>query len=160
MHKIQVLLLLLTFLCSCKQEHLNKSRSIHAIPLDAALILESNNLAKSIEKLSESAYWETLRTETSLDKTHNSLFKLDSNLASYASHLSSINPVFLSLHSTGSKSFNWLIISSTENQKDRIQLLEIGLASFTKTKHHNYTDAIITEVFLVIFDSICVSSMQ
>ena len=148
MHKIQVLLLLLTCLFSCKQEHLNKSRSIHAIPTDAALILESNNLARSIEKLSESAYWETLRTETSLDKTHNSLFKLDSNLASYASHLSSINPVFLSLHSTGSKSFNWLIISSTENQKDRIQLLEIGLASFTKTKHHNYTDAIITEVFL------------
>ena len=148
MHKIQVLFLLLTCLFSCKQEHLNKSRSIHAIPLDAALILESNNLARSIEKLSESAYWETLRTETSLDKIHNSLFKLDSNLASYASHLSSINPVFLSLHSTGSKSFNWLIISSTENQKDRIQLLEIGLASFTKTKHHNYTDAIITEVFL------------
>ena len=36
MHKIQVLLLLLTCLFSCKQEHLNKSRSIHAIPLDAA----------------------------------------------------------------------------------------------------------------------------
>ena len=148
MQKLVILSLIFCSLFSCKQEDYKTSDSIHAIPLDAAIIIESNNVSKSIQKLSESSFWETLSSETSISEAHNSIFTLDSNLASYASGLTSMNPVFLSLHLTGAKSFDWLIISATKNQEQKIQLLEIGLASFTKTKNHTYIDAEITEVLL------------
>ena len=146
MQRTLLLLVILISLFACTQETKETSDSIHAIPLDAAVILESNNLSKSIKELTKSSFWATLSTETSLKETQNALFTLDSNLASYSSHLSSVNPVFLSLHLTGAQSFNWLMVSSTEHQEKKIQLLEIGLASFTKTTEHVYSDAIITEV--------------
>ena len=119
MQKLVLHLLLFCSLFSCKQEDNKTSDSIHAIPLDAALIIESNNVSKSIQSLSESSFWETLSNETSISEAHNSIFTLDSNLASYASSLTSINPVFLSLHLTGAKSFDWLIISATKNQEQK-----------------------------------------
>ena len=148
MQKPLILFFLFYSLFSCKQEDLKISDSIHAIPLDAAVIIESNNVSKSIEELTESSFWETLSLETSIHKTRNTLFSLDSNFASYASHLTSINPVFLSLHLTGAQSFDWLMISAVKNQEQKVQLLEIALTSFTKTQDHTYIDAIITEVFL------------
>lgn len=148
MQRSLLLLVILLSLFSCTQESEKRSDSIHAIPLDAAIIIESNNLSKSLNELTKSAFWATLSTETSLKETQNTLFSLDSNLANYSSHISSINPVFLSIHLTGAESFNWLIISSTENQEQKIQLLEIGLASFAKTKSQTYSNAIITEVIM------------
>ena len=148
MQKSLFLLLILSFIFSCQQNTELKSDSIHAIPLDAAIIIESNDLSSSISSLTNSTLWATLSTETSIKNTQKTLFSLDSNLAIYASHLSSINPVFLSIHLTGAKSFNWLLVSSTENQEQKIQLLEIGLESFAKKKLHNYSHAVITEVLL------------
>ena len=148
MQKPLLLSLILLFLFSCEQNTELKSDSIHAIPLDAAIIIESNDLSNSISALTSSSIWTTLSTETSIKDTQESLLSLDSNLAIYSSHLSSTNPVFLSIHLTGAKSFNWLMVSSTQHQEQKIQLLEIGLESFAKTKLHNYSNAVITEVLL------------
>ena len=148
MQKPLLLSLILLFLFSCEQNTELKSDSIHAIPLDAAIIIESNDLSNSISALTSSSIWTTLSTETSIKDTQESLLSLDSNLAIYSSHLSSTNPVFLSIHLTGAKSFNWLMVSSTQHQEQKIQLLEIGLESFAKTKLHNYSNAVIIEVLL------------
>jgi hypothetical protein len=146
MQKPLLLLVILINLISCTQDEEKRSDSIHAIPIDAAIIIESNNISNSINELKESPFWITLSKETSLKETQESLFTFDSTIATYASHISSKNPVFLSLHLTGAKSFNWLLVSSTEYQEQKIQLLEIGLASFTKTQNHPYSNTFITEV--------------
>ncbi len=146
MQKSIFLIILLSVLFSCQQDSEFRSDSIHAIPLDAALIIESSDLSKSIDELTKSSIWGTLSTETSIEETHNSLLSIDSTISTYASHLSSINPVFLSLHLTGAQSFSWLMVSSTENQEQKIQLLEIGLASFTNTLEHPYSNTTIVEV--------------
>lgn len=148
MQKPLLLLVILVSFFSCSSDENKTSDSIHAIPLDAALILESNNISTSIEELMASSLWTTLSTETSIKETQSSLISFDSTLATYSSHITSTNPVFLSLHLTGAQVFNWLMISSTENQEHKIQLLEIGIASFAKTQNHPYSDAIITEVKL------------
>ena len=148
MQRSLLLIVIILSFFSCTEETEKRSDSIHAIPLDAAIIIESNNLSQSIKSLSKSSLWTTLGTETALRETQNSLFSLDSTLATYSSHLSSINPVFLSLHLTGSQSFNWLMVSSTEGQEQKIQLLEIGLASFAKTQNLSYSNSIIVEAQL------------
>ena len=148
MQKPLLLLVILINLISCTQDEEKRSDSIHAIPIDAAIIIESNNISNSINELIESPFWITLSKETSLKETQESLFTFDSTIATYASHISSKNPVFLSLHLTGAKSFNWLLVSSTEFQEQKIQLLEIGLASFTKTQNHPYSNTFITEVVI------------
>lgn len=148
MQRVLFLLLILTSFLACQQEQKHKSDSIHAIPLDAALILETDNLSKSLKELTKNNAWKNLTENTSIGNHQESLLSIDSSLTTYASHLSSKNPLFLSLHLTGAQSFDWLVISSTKNQEQKFQLLEIGLNSFTSTKEHPYSSAVITEVML------------
>ena len=117
MQKPLLLLVILLNFVSCTQDEEKRSDSIHAIPLDAAIIIESNDIVNSIKELTESPFWRTLSEETSLKATQESLFIFDSTIASYSAHISSKNPVFLSLHLTGAKSFNWLMVSSTKHHK-------------------------------------------
>jgi len=146
MQRVLILLLTISTFFGCQKDEKQTSDSIHAIPIDAAVIVETNNFTKSIKELSKSNLWAKLSTETSFKNQKETLFTIDSSLASYASHLSSVNPVFLSLHLTGAESFNWLIISSTENQEQKIQLLELDLNNYASTKEHPYGDALIMEV--------------
>ena len=146
MQRALILLLTISTFFGCQKDEEQNSVSIHAIPIDAAIIVETNNITKSFKEISKSNLWAKLSTETSFKVQQETLFTIDSNLASYAAHLSSINPVILSFHLTGSESFNWLMVSSTENQEQQIQLLELGLINFTATKEHPYSDAIIVEV--------------
>ena len=148
MQKPLLLLVILLNFVSCTQDEEKRSDSIHAIPLDAAIIIESNDIVNSIKELTETPFWRTLSEETSLKATQESLFIFDSTIASYSAHISSKNPVFLSLHLTGAKSFNWLMVSSTKHQEHKIQLLEIGLASFTERQTHPYSNTVITEVII------------
>jgi len=147
MQRVFLLLIIITFF-ACQQEAQQKSDSIHAIPVDAALILETNDLSKSLKKLSRNAPWKLLTSETYVGTKQETLLSIDSSLASYASHLTSINPLFISLHVTGAQSFNWLAISATENQEQKLQLLEIGLKSFSDTKEQPYGNATIIEVHI------------
>lgn len=148
MQRALFLLLIITSLLSCQQEEQSNSDSIHAIPLDAALILETNNLSKSIKELTKSSAWTNLTTKTSIGEHQQIVINIDSSLTTYASNLSTENPLLLSLHLTGAQSFGWLVVSSTENQEQKFQLLEIALKSFTTTKEHPYSSATITEVIL------------
>ena len=106
MQRVLILLLTISTFFGCQKDEKQTSDSIHAIPIDAAVIVETNNFTKSIKELSKSNLWAKLSTETSFKNQKETLFTIDSSLASYASHLSSVNPVFLSLHLTGAESFN------------------------------------------------------
>ena len=146
MQRALFLLLIISSFFACQQEEQQKSDSIDAIPVDAALILETNDLSKSLKELSRNAPWKLLTNETSIGANQKTLLSIDSGLATYSSHLTSVNPLFVSLHLTGARSFNWLAISATENQEQKLQLLEIGLKSFSHTKEHPYSNATIVEV--------------
>ena len=157
MQRALFLLLIITSLLACQQEKQQTRDSIHAIPLDAALILETDNLPKSLKELTKSSVWTNLTQNTSIGMSQQTLSSIDSSLTTYASQLSSENPLFLSLHLTGAQSFNWLVISSTENQEQKFQMLEIGLKSLSTTKDHPYSNANIVEVKLetgaILFNS-------
>jgi len=146
MQRVLILLIAISTFFGCQKEAKQTSDSIHAIPIDAAVIVETNNITQSFKELSKSNLWVKLSSETSFKDQKETLFTIDSNLATYASHLTSVNPVFLSLHLTGAESFNWLMVSSTENQEQKIQLLELGLNNYASTKEHPYSDALIVEV--------------
>jgi len=146
MQRLLILLITISTFFGCQKEEKQTSDSIHAIPIDAAVIVETNNITQSFKELSKSNLWVKLSSETSFKEQKKTLFTIDSSLASYASHLTSVNPVFLSLHLTGAESFNWLMVSSTENQEQKIQLLELGLNNYASTKEHPYSDALIMEV--------------
>ena len=138
-----ILIIITCFACQTEEQ---KSKSIDAIPVDAAFILETNDLPNSLKELSRNASWQHLIRETSLRTNQETLLSIDSALATYASHLTSINPLFISLHLTGSQSFNWLATSATEDQEQQLQLLEISLNNIADTKEHPYSSATITEV--------------
>ena len=123
---------------ACQEDKQQTSNALDAIPIDAALILEANDLSKSLNELSRSAPWELLTTETSIKINQQKLLRIDSALTIYASQLTSINPLFISLHLTGAQSLNWLATTSLEDQEQKFQLLEIGLKNFANIKNHPY----------------------
>lgn len=145
MNRLLSILLIVTPFFACQPEQ-EKSLPIQAIPIDAALILQSNDLSTSIEELSNNKPWEVLTHETSLKIHLEKLLKIDSTLSTYGLNIKSVNPVFLSLHLTGSQSFDWLAITATENQEQKLQLLELSLENFSSTKEYPYSNANIIEV--------------
>ena len=145
MQRVLYLLLVISFF-ACQEDKQQASNALDAIPIDAALIVETNDVSKSFKELSKSSIWELLTTETSIELNQQKLLRIDSTLTTYASHLTSINPLFISLHFTGAQSLNWLATTSLENQEHKFQLLEIGLNNFTNTKEHPYSNSSIIEV--------------
>ena len=145
MQRALYFLIIISFF-ACQEDKQQTGNALDAIPIDAALILESNDVSKSLKELSRSAPWELLTTETSIELNQQKLIRIDSALTTYASHLTSINPLFISLHLTGAQSLNWLATTSSENQEHKFQLLELGLKNFTNTKEHPYSNGTIIEV--------------
>ena len=139
------LLILISFF-ACQEDKHQTSNALDAIPIDAALIIKTNDVSKSLNELARSAPWELLTTETSIELNQQKLLRIDSALTTYASHLTSINPLFISLHLTGAQSLNWLATTSSEDQEHKFQLLEIGLKNFANTKDHPYSNSKIIEV--------------
>ena len=145
MQRALYLLFVISFF-ACQEDKQQTSSALDAIPIDAALILETNDVSKSLKELSRSAPWELLTTETSIELNQQKLVRIDSALTTYASHLTSINPLFISLHLTGAQSLDWLATTSSEDQEHKFQLLEIGLKNFANTKDHPYSNSTIIEV--------------
>ena len=145
MQRAIYLILIISFF-ACQEDKQPISKALDAIPIDAAIIIESNDVSKSLKELSKSAPLTLLATQTSLEVNQQKLLRLDSVLASYASHLTSINPLFISLHLTGAQSLNWLATTSTKGQEQKFQLLDIGLKNFANTKEQPYSNSKITEV--------------
>ena len=138
--------LLVISLFACQEDKKQTSNPLDAIPIDAALIIETNDVSKSLKELSRSAPWELLTTETSIELNQHKLLRIDSALTTYASYLTSINTLFISLHLTGAQSLNWLATTSSEDQEHKFELFEIGLKNFAKTKDHPYSNSTIVEV--------------
>ena len=65
MHRLLYLLLVISFF-ACQKDNQQTSNALDAIPIDAALIIETNDLTKSLKELSGSAPWELLTTKTSI----------------------------------------------------------------------------------------------
>ena len=146
MYKTLCLIILTYTISSCVKKDFNRNTALEAIPSDAALILETTNLSKSLEKISKNNLWTHLAKETSLGNTQKTLLSIDSTLSPLISNFSSINPVFISVHSTGSFSCNWLAISATKNQEQKIKILEMGLNSFGSVKYHPYSSTQIIQI--------------
>ena len=145
MQRALYILIIISFF-ACQEDKHQTSNALDAIPIDAALIIKTNDVSKSLKELARSAPWELLTTETSIELNQQKLLRIDSALTTYASHLTSINPLFISLHLTGAQSLNWLATTSSENQEHKFQLLEIGLKNFANTKDHPYSNSKIIEV--------------
>ncbi|MAZ31132.1 MAG: hypothetical protein CMP57_03455 [Flavobacteriales bacterium] len=148
MSRILCLIILAIAFSSCQKEDREKNTALEAIPIDAALILETTDLSKSLMKLSKNNLWNLLAKETSIGNSQNTLLSIDSILSPFVSKFSSINPVFLSIHSTGALSCNWMAMSSTKDQEQKLQILEMGLNSFGSIKSYPYSNAKVVEVFI------------
>jgi hypothetical protein len=148
MCRILCLIILAIAFSSCQKEDREKNTALEAIPIDAALILETTDLSKSLMKLSKNNLWNLLANETSIGNSQNTLLTIDSILSPFVSNFSSINPVFLSLHSTGSLSCNWMAMSATKDQEQKLQILEMGLNSFGSIKSYPYSNAKVVEVLI------------
>ena len=57
MHRVLYLLLTISFF-ACQKDKKKTSNALDAIPIDAALIIEVNDVSKSLKELSRSAPWE------------------------------------------------------------------------------------------------------
>lgn len=145
MNKLLSLLLITSTFFTCQTEQ-EKSIPIQAIPVDAALIIETNNVSASLQKLRENKPWQALIDKTSINTSLKEIISIDSTLLVYGVDIQSINPIVLSLHLTGSRSFDWLAVSTTENQLQKLELLELSLKSFSTIQEHPYSNAKIIEV--------------
>lgn len=141
MQKNIFLLLTLLFAVSCKKEITLQSESVHAIPIDAALIIACGNVDNAVKSLNDINLF---NSDQNIGKS--GLLSLDSTIEQYSTYFSSKNPVYLSAHSTGAQSFDWLLITSTEKQEDKIKLLEIALQSYAETTTHPYSNSTINEL--------------
>ncbi|MCH1437718.1 MAG: hypothetical protein L7U70_06510 [Flavobacteriales bacterium] len=145
MNRLLSTLLIVIIFSACHRQT-QKTLPIQAVPIDAALILQSNDVKVSIEELAQNKPWKILSHETSLKNHVEELLFIDSILSTYGVDLKSVNPVFLSLHLTGAQSFDWLAITATENQEQKLQLLELSLDRFSSTIEHPYSNATIVEI--------------
>ena len=68
MQRALYLLLVISFF-ACQEDKQQTSNALDAIPIDAALIIETNDVSKSLKELSRSAPWGLLTTETSIELT-------------------------------------------------------------------------------------------
>ena len=148
MQKTLIIFIFISILFSCQKQNFEEKNPVKAIPIDASLIIETNNLSNSLHELSNNKLWKLLSTKTCVKKSKETILNIDSSLATYASNLSSSNPLFLSLHSTGAKSFDWLALNSTHNEEQKFALLEIALKKITETIQHPYSNTIINELIL------------
>ena len=147
MMKRGLILLLSTLLFFACQKEKDKSSPVSAIPIDAAVILETNDLSSSLQKLSENKAWQVLVSdETSLNTYRKTFNQIDSVLTSQEISLDNVNPILLSVHMTGSQSTDWLCISSTENIKQELKAVEYHLNQSSISIKHSYSNATITEI--------------
>ena len=79
MQRALYLLLVISFF-ACQDDKQQTRKTLDAIPIDAALIIEVNDVSKSLKELSRSAPWELLTTETSIELNKQKLSKIDSAL--------------------------------------------------------------------------------
>jgi hypothetical protein len=145
MKRLLSILFIVTTFFACQTEQ-ERSLPIEAIPIDAALIIETNDVSTSIRELTENKLWQALTNKALLNPSLKEIKSVDSTLSTFGVDLQNINPVFLSLHLTGSRSFDWLAVSTTENQVQQLQLLELSLKSFSTVQEHPYSSAKIIEV--------------
>ncbi len=146
MMKRGLILLLSTLLFFACQKEKDKSSPISAIPIDAALILETNDLSSSLQKLSENKAWQSLCNGTSIKTYQKTFTQIDSILISNKLSLVNVNPILISIHMTGSQSTDWLCISSTENIKQELKSVEYHLNQSSISIKHSYSNATITEI--------------
>lgn len=146
MMKRGLILLLSTLLFFACQKEKDKSSPISAIPIDAALILETNDLSSSLQKLSENKAWQSLSNGTSIKTYQKTFTQIDSILISKKLSLVNVNPILISIHMTGSQSTDWLCISSTENIKQELKSVEYHLNQSSIPIKHSYSNATITEI--------------
>ena len=148
MYRILCLIMILSTFSACQKEDSKKNTAFEAIPIDAAIIIETTNLSNSLKKLSKNNLWNLIAKETLVGDSQKTLLSIDSTLSPLVSNFSSINPVFISIHSTGSLSFNWMAMSATKNQEQKLKILEMGLNSFGSIKSHPYSNAKVLEVLI------------
>ena len=148
MNRILCLVTILSTFSACQKENSKKNTALEAIPIDAAMIIETKNLAQSLKKISKNNLWNLLAKESFMGDSQKIILSIDSTLSPFVSDLSSINPVFISIHSTGSLSFNWMAMTDTKNQEQKLKILEMGLNSFGSIKSHPYSKAIVLEVLI------------
>lgn len=97
------------------------SSGLNAIPLDAAVIFESKQAINSWSKLASSGIWQEFTGFTTGDKLNHqiryldSLFRLSPNVAQLLNNQS----VFISAHSSGTNSFDFLFVYSLPNLSHR-----------------------------------------
>jgi len=148
MQKHHLFLIALLFIFSCQEKKQMQRDSLHAIPIDAALVFVIDNIESSIEAIDNNDIWHMLKKEALKNNDFHQIIDLNWSLNKYASTLPSKNPIYLSLHPTGSESVGWLSITSTKNQTNNIQLLELALENFAEIKTSNYSHTLIHQILL------------
>ena len=103
MQRALYLLIVISFF-ACQEDKQQTSNALDAIPIDAALIIETNDVSKSLKELSRSAPWELLTTETSIELNQQKLLRI--RLCSYNICIA-LNKYQSLIHLT---TFNWCSI--------------------------------------------------
>lgn len=148
MQRHHLFIVTLLFIFSCQEKKQIQRDTLHAIPIDAALIFVIDDIESSMESINNNNIWRAFQEEAIINNDLNQIIDLNRSLNEYASTLPITNPIFFSLHPTGSESLGWLSITSTKNQNNKIQLLELALENFVEVKTSNYSNTLINQVLL------------
>lgn len=140
------------------------SSGINAIPLDAALIFESKQSATAWTKLATSNMWQELMGTATGNKLNRQVHYIDSVLktAPAVAQLVVNQSVFISAHSSGSSSFDFLFIYSLPNLSH-----QSSVADFLKTVNNkkepfsrSYDDVVINTIHPKNKDSLSFAFLQ
>ena len=71
MQKTLIIFIFISILFSCQKQNFEEKNSVKAIPIDASLIIETNNLSNSLHELSNNKLWKLLSTKTCVKKSKN-----------------------------------------------------------------------------------------
>mgnify|MGYP001084872272 CR=1 FL=1 len=134
-----------------KVEHNASPKGINAIPYNAAAILRIKSPLAKWDKLMDGNYGKQLNEITEVRTLSETLLKFknaSSNNPSFDKLLTN-NPIYLSAHMTGVKSYNFLVVSNfdTENKKTFIDAFSKELKG-CKVSTRKYEECDITDVVL------------
>lgn len=140
-----------------KQDSNAEVSALEAIPLNAVLVFEVNNVENFIGDRNENNIWNQLKSVDNIAKADSFIVKFDSVVQQkQASDLFNNRSMYMSMHLLGNKTYEYLLLMSIDNDGDRQRIKDLISDTFESDAEvvtRKYNDEIIYDIQLGTEDS-------
>ncbi len=142
--KLFTLLSLSLFVIACEPEQKEISEAINAVPVNAAVIVETQDLQKTLSNIYKTNFWRAIDSIEGISEFQSQINFLNSSLFTDSSSSPLANQqAFFSIHMSGAERFDFLISSPVD--ADKLSAIESKAKNNFTLSNRNYESTVIVE---------------